>query len=356
MYQKLSEVEDRFELLSAQMSDPDFMADPRKYARVAKERAGLEPLVDVFRVYKNVLAEVEGSEELLEDQDPDIRELAREELTTLRAQQEKLEKELAVLLLPRDPRDEKNIILEIRAGTGGDEAALFAANLFRMYCRFAERQSWKVEILSANETELGGFKEMVALISGRQVYSHLKYESGVHRVQRVPETEAQGRIHTSAVTVAILPEAEEVDVQVNEEDLKIDTYRASGAGGQHVNTTDSAIRITHIPTGLVVTCQDERSQHKNKAKALKILRSKLFEVQVIEQQREEREARRAQVGSGDRSERVRTYNYPQNRLTDHRIGLTLYRLELIMEGDLEEVVRALRTYFQAEALKTGHGA
>jgi peptide chain release factor 1 len=353
MYQKLAEVEERFEFLSGQLGDPEVISNRNKYKEVAKERAGLVAVVETFREYKNVLSQLEESEELLDDSDPDIRELAKEELSSLRDEKERLERELARLLIPKDPRDEKNIILEIRAGTGGDEAALFGANLFRMYCRFAERRNWKVEILDSNETELGGLKELIALVSGNRVYSFLKYESGVHRVQRVPETEAQGRIHTSAVTVAILPEAEDVDVQVNEDDLKVDTYRASGAGGQHVNTTDSAIRITHLPTGLVVTCQDERSQHKNRAKAMKILRSKLFEIQVEEQQMEERDARRAQVGSGDRSERIRTYNFPQNRLTDHRIGLTLYKLELIMEGDMDEVVGSLQAYFQAEALKSG---
>jgi len=353
MYQKLSEVEERFEYLSVRLSDPDLIADRRLFTEVARERAGLLAIVETFRKYKGALEEIEGSEELLQDGDPGIRELAKEELAILRERKEALEGELELLLLPTDPRDSKNIILEIRAGTGGGEAALFAADLFRMYGRFAEGMGWKVEIMSSNQTELGGFKELVALISGKQVYSHLKYESGVHRVQRVPETEAQGRIHTSAVTVAILPEAEDVDVTINEDELKIDTYRASGAGGQHVNTTDSAIRITHLPSGLVVTCQDERSQHKNKAKALKILRSKLFEKQVEEQEREERESRRAQVGSGDRSQRIRTYNFPQNRLTDHRIGLTLYKLEQIVEGELEEVISALRTYFQAEALKSG---
>jgi len=353
MYQKLAEVEERFEFLSNRLSDPELPSDRKKFTEVAKERASLVAVVETFRKYKSVLSQIEESEELLEDSDSDIRDLAKEELASLRPSKERLEEELAFLLLPKDPRDEKNIILEIRAGTGGDEAALFGADLFRMYSRFAERQSWKVEILDANQTELGGLKELIALVSGKMVYSFLKYESGVHRVQRVPETEAQGRIHTSAVTVAILPEAEDVDVQVNEEDLKVDTYRASGAGGQHVNTTDSAIRITHIPTGLVVTCQDERSQHKNRAKAMKILRSKLFEIQVEEQQKEERDARRAQVGSGDRSERIRTYNFPQNRLTDHRIGLTLYKLELIMEGDMDEVVASLQTWFQAEALKSG---
>lgn len=354
MFQKLAEVEQRFVDLEGMLADPVMMGDRKQYTEIAKERAAILDIVETYRVYKGVMTEIEESEELLGDEDSDIRDLAREELTGLRLRMDELVDRLKELLLPKDPRDEKNVILEIRQGTGGDEAALFAGDLFRMYSRYAESKNWKVEILSIHETELGGIKELVAVMSGKMVYSHLKYESGVHRVQRVPETETQGRIHTSAVTVAILPEAEDVDVEVREDDLKIDTYRASGAGGQHVNTTDSAIRITHIPTNLVITCQDERSQHKNKAKALKILRSKLFELQVEEQQREERDSRRAQVGSGDRSERIRTYNFPQNRLTDHRIGLTLYKLELVMEGNLEETFDALRTYFQAEAMKGGH--
>jgi peptide chain release factor 1 len=353
MLEKLAAVEKRFEELESQLADPAMMGDRKRYAEIAKERSSLADIVEVYRTYKQVCEQIEESEELLGDDDPDIRDLAKEELASLRERETDLADQLKLLLIPKDPRDAKNIIVEIRQGTGGDEAALFAADLFRMYSRYAEAKRWKVEILSSHETELGGIKELVALISGKMVYSDLKYESGVHRVQRVPETEAQGRIHTSAVTVAILPEAEEVDVEVREDDLKIDTYRASGAGGQHVNTTDSAIRITHIPTGLVVTCQDERSQHKNKAKAMKILRSKLYELEVEEQEREEREARRSQVGSGDRSERIRTYNFPQNRLTDHRIGLTLYKLDLILEGDLEGVIEALRTHYQTEAMKGG---
>jgi peptide chain release factor 1 len=351
MYHKLNEVEERFAELEQQMMDPAVIGDRKMYATVAKEHSSLTPVVSTFRDYKKVLEGIEEGEMLQEDKDPDMRELAREELAQLRPRKERLEAELKILLVPKDPLDEKNIILEIRAGTGGDEAALFAADLFRMYARYAEKVGWKVEVMNSNETELGGLKEMAALISGNKVYSFLKWESGVHRVQRVPETEAQGRIHTSAVTLAILAEAEDVDVEVNDGDLKIDTYRASGAGGQHVNTTDSAIRITHLPTGLVVTCQDERSQHKNKAKAMKILRAKLLEQQIAEQAREQSESRRAQVGSGDRSERIRTYNFPQNRLTDHRIGLTMYKLDAIMEGELDEVFSSLRAWFQAEALK-----
>ncbi len=353
MFQKLAEVEARFVDLEGMLADPAMMGDRNRYTEIAKERAALLSIVETYRLYKAVADEIADNEEMLSDDDPEIRDLARDEMAGLKTRKEVLQEELKVLLLPKDPRDEKNIIFEIRQGTGGSEAALFAADLFRMYSRYAEAKNWKIEILSSHETELGGIKEMVAVMSGKMVYSHLKYESGVHRVQRVPETETQGRIHTSAVTVAVLPEAEDVEVEVREDELKIDTYRASGAGGQHVNTTDSAIRITHLPSGLVVTCQDERSQHKNKAKALKILRSKLFEMQVEEQQKEERDSRRAQVGSGDRSERIRTYNFPQNRLTDHRIGLTLYKLDLIMEGNLDETFDALRTYFQAEAMKGG---
>jgi peptide chain release factor 1 len=355
MYEKLEEVVQRFEDLSNQLLDPAVLGDRKRYAQVAKERASLEAVVNSFLKFKDVVRQIEDSELLLQDSDPEIRELAHQELLSLRQRRDELDAQIEVLLLPKDPRDEKNIIVEIRAGTGGEEAALFAANLFRMYTRFAETEGWKVEILSAHETELGGFKEIVAMISGNKVFSRLKYESGVHRVQRVPETEAQGRIHTSAVTVAILPEAEDVDVEVREEDLKIDTYRSSGAGGQHVNVTDSAIRITHIPSGVVVTCQDERSQFKNKAKAMKILRAKLLEAEREAQEREERETRRSQVGSGDRSERIRTYNFPQNRLTDHRVGLTLYQLDRIMEGEIDDMLSQVRAWFQAEALKAGRG-
>ncbi len=351
MFNKLDEVVEKFESLTMELTQPEIATNPPVFAKIAKERSDLEPVVETYRSYKDVLAEIADNELLQDDKDPDIREMASEELTGLREQRQKLEEALKVLLLPKDPRDDKNIILEIRAGTGGEEAALFAADLFRMYSRYAEKVRWKVEIMSSNETGLGGYKEIQLLISGTQVYSHLKYESGVHRVQRVPETETQGRIHTSAVTVAVLPEAEEVDVEINDGDLRIDLYRASGAGGQHVNVTDSAVRITHVPSGVVVSCQDERSQYKNKAKAMKILRSRILEARVEEQQQEMASDRRAQVGSGDRSERIRTYNYPQNRLTDHRVSLTLYKLELIMEGELDYVLEPVHTWFQAEALK-----
>jgi peptide chain release factor 1 len=287
----------------------------------------------------------------LDDPEPEMRKLAREEIEILKSRLSKLEKDLKLLLIPKDPHDEKNILLEIRAGTGGEEAALFASDLFRMYTRYAELREWKTEILSQNSTGIGGFKEVIMLIEGQNVYSRLKHESGVHRVQRVPETEAQGRIHTSAVTVAVLPEAEEVDVDISPEDLRIDVFRASGHGGQHVNVTDSAVRITHLPTGLVVTCQDEKSQHKNKAKAMKVLWSRLFNMQQVEQQSKISEERRSMVGSGDRSEKIRTYNFPQGRITDHRIGLTLYRLENVIQGQLDMVLDPLITHFQAEELK-----
>jgi peptide chain release factor 1 len=288
---------------------------------------------------------------MAEDSDPEIRQMAKDELVRLREEKEVLEDRIRLMLIPKDPLDEKNVFLEIRAGTGGEEAALFAARLYRMYKRYADKVGWKVEIVSTNETDMGGFRELVALIEGDEVYSQLKYEAGTHRVQRVPETETQGRIHTSAATVAVLPEAEDVEVNIQDQDLRIDTYRASGAGGQHVNRTDSAIRITHLPTGLVVTCQDEKSQHKNKAKALKVLQSKLFEMQREEQHAAEASERRSQVGSGDRSERIRTYNFPQSRITDHRINFTTHRLDQVMEGQLEELIQPLQTHEQTEKLK-----
>jgi len=351
MFNKLDEVVEKFEALTNSLMQPEIASNPPVFSKIAKERSDLEPVVETYRKYKDVLSEIADNELLQEDKDPDIREMATEELSVFREKRQELEEALKALLLPKDPRDDKNIILEIRAGTGGEEAALFAADLFRMYSRYAEKVHWKVELMTSHETGLGGFKEIQILIAGNQVYSHLKYESGVHRVQRVPETETQGRIHTSAVTVAVLPEADEVDVEINEADLRFDYYRASGAGGQHVNVTDSAVRITHVPTGVVVACQDERSQHKNKAKGMKILRSRILEARVEAQQQAMASDRRSQVGSGDRSERIRTYNYPQNRLTDHRVGLTLYKLQLIMEGELDYVLEPVHTYFQAEALR-----
>ena len=353
MLAKLESIEQKFIELEQQLSLPDIFSDQEKYKKISKAHSELTEIVTTFRQYKKVLAEIEENKELLKDSDPEIRDLAATELDELKESKKTLEDRLKILLIPKDPLDEKNIILEIRAGTGGEEAALFAADLFRMYNRYAESRNWKVEIMGVNETGTGGFKEIIASISGQQVYSRLKYESGVHRVQRVPATESQGRIHTSAVTVAILPEAEEVDVKIEPSDLRIDVFRASGPGGQSVNTTDSAVRITHIPTGIVVSCQDEKSQHKNKAKAMKVLRSRLLKIMQEEQKRELDASRKAQVGTGDRSERIRTYNFPQGRVTDHRINLTLYNLEAILEGKLDDIIDPLIQYFQAEAIKEG---
>ena len=351
MFAKVKEIEERFAQLEDELARPEIIRDQRIYQKYSKEHGLLFPLVSTFRKYKSMQEEIENSRPLLSDRDPEMRKLAREEIETLKANLSKLEEELKFLLLPRDPNDEKNVILEIRAGTGGEEAALFASDLFRAYTRYAEIKGWKMEILSQNTTGIGGFKEVILLIEGQKVYSRLKHESGVHRVQRVPETEAQGRIHTSAVTVAVLPEAEEVDVEISQDDLRIDVFRASGHGGQHVNVTDSAVRITHIPTGLVVTCQDEKSQHKNKAKAMKVLRSRLLDIQQAEQQSKISEERRSMVGSGDRSEKIRTYNFPQARVTDHRIGLSLHRLEDVLQGQMDMILDPLITHFQAESLK-----
>lgn len=352
MFSQLDEVEKRYEELTSLMGDPSVAGDPKRYAQVAKEQAGLTKTVEVWRTYRGLKEELENARELLGDSDPDMREMAKEEISTIEPQLSPLEEALKILLLPKDPNDEKNVLLEIRAGTGGDEASLFAANLFRMYTRYAEGRRWKVEPVSASPTEVGGFKEVICMISGDQPYATLKFESGVHRVQRVPETESQGRIHTSACTVAIMPEAEEVDVNIQENELKIDVYRSSGPGGQSVNTTDSAVRITHLPSGLVVICQDEKSQHKNRAKALKVLASRLLEAETAKMNAETSEARRKMVGSGDRSERIRTYNYPQNRITDHRIGLTLYKLDEVIAGTgLGDVVDACTAHFNAELLK-----
>jgi len=348
---KIQEIEERYSELEKKLSNPEIIKDLRTYQKLAKEHSHLAPIVEAYRKYRAIKGEIEENKSLLKDPDPDIRKLAAEEIDRLKEELKDVERRLKILLLPKDPNDERNIILEIRAGTGGEEAALFAADLLRMYMKYAELKGWKTEILSQNVTGRGGFKEVIVLIEGKGAYSRLKYEAGVHRVQRVPETEAQGRIHTSAVTVAVLPEAEEVDVEIRPEDLRIDVFRASGHGGQHVNTTDSAVRITHIPTGIVVTCQDERSQHKNKAKAMKVLRSRLLELQRREQEKKISEERRSMIGTGDRSERIRTYNFPQGRVTDHRIGLTLYKLNDILEGKLDMIIDPLITYFQAEALK-----
>lgn len=350
MFAKLERIENSFVDLEKELSQPEVFSDQERYRKLAKTHADMGEIVKAYREYKRLTRELADNKELARDADPEIREMAQAEIGTIEERLAALEEELKVLLLPKDPMDEKDIILEIRAGTGGDEAALFAADLFRMYSRFAEAKRWKVEILSSHETGGGGFKEIVASISGDRVYSRLKYESGTHRVQRVPATEAQGRIHTSAVTVAILPEAEEVDVEIKPDEIRVDVYRSSGPGGQSVNTTDSAIRVTHLPSGLVVTCQDEKSQHKNKAKALKVLRSRLLQMEQDRKDAEYNEARRSQVGSGDRSERIRTYNFPQSRVTDHRINLTLYKLADVMEGDLEDLIQALVSHYQAEAL------
>jgi peptide chain release factor 1 len=346
---KLAAVENRFEELSGKLADPEVLARPGAMQKLAKEHADLRELVDTLRQHRDLGKRIDEAREL--QKDPEMRELARQEETTLADEQGKLEERLKLLLLPKDPNDEKNILLEIRAGTGGEEAALFAGDLFRMYTRFAERRRWKVEIVSSSNASAGGVKEVVANVEGRGAYSQLKYESGVHRVQRVPSTEAQGRIHTSTATVAVLPEVEEVDVQIDPKDLKIDVMRSGGPGGQSVNTTDSAVRVHHIPTGLIVHCQQEKSQHKNKAMAMKLLRSKLFEIEREKAETAEREARRSQIGSGDRSEKIRTYNFPQDRLTDHRIGLTRHNLPGILDGNLEDIIQSLRAHFQAEALK-----
>ncbi|MEE9435858.1 MAG: peptide chain release factor 1 [Candidatus Adiutricales bacterium] len=352
MFEDMEQVEARFDQLEVELAQPELLKDQEAYQKITRQHSELSKVVTTYRQLKKMRAEKEETQGLLDDPDVDMREMAEAELSEIGRAIENLEKELKVLLLPKDPNDEKNILLEIRAGTGGEEAALFAADLFRMYSRYAEKRKWRSEVMSMNSTGSGGFKEIIAAIEGDRVYSQLKFESGVHRVQRVPTTESQGRIHTSAVTVAILPEAEEVEVEIRPEEIKVDVYRSSGPGGQSVNTTDSAVRITHLKTGLVVTCQDEKSQHKNKAKALKVLRARLLDIKLQEQQEKISEDRRVQVGTGDRSERIRTYNFPQGRMTDHRIGLTLYRLEEIMEGDIQEIIEALATHYQAEALKT----
>jgi peptide chain release factor 1 len=354
MFDKLTAVETKYEQLTTEMADPAVQSDGAKFRAHSKAVADMQPLVDKYREYKTVAEQIAATQQLLED--PDMRELAQDELSQLQQRSEALLAEIKILLIPKDPNDAKNVILEIRAGTGGDEAALFAADLFRMYTRYAERNAWKIDVMSQSDTGVGGLKEIIAVIEGKNVYSRLKYESGVHRVQRVPATEASGRIHTSTATVAVLPEAEEVDIQINEKDLRVDTFCSSGPGGQSVNTTYSAVRITHIPTGLVVSQQDEKSQIKNRAKAMKVLRSRLYEMEMQKQQDAIAKDRRSQVGTGERSEKIRTYNFKENRITDHRIGFTMHQLDQALEGDLGELIDAAVAHFTSEKLKEATAA
>ncbi|MFZ5353359.1 MAG: peptide chain release factor 1 [Bacillota bacterium] len=353
MIDKLQFIEDKYEDLSHKISEPEIIADQAQWKKLVKEHASIEPIVLKFKEYKEVLKGIEDSRAMLQDDlDKEFEEMVKLELEELQNKKEAFEEELKIMLLPKDPNDDKNVIVEIRGAAGGEEAALFAGDLFRMYTRYAERQGWKVEMLSANATDIGGFKEVIFEIDGKGAYSRLKYESGAHRVQRVPDTEASGRIHTSTSTVAVLPEAEDVDVDLNLNDLRIDVFRSGGHGGQSVNTTDSAVRVTHLPTGLVVSCQDEKSQLKNKDKAIKILKSRLLDMEIERQNAEIANERKSQVGTGDRSERIRTYNFPQGRVTDHRIGMTLYQLDSFMDGDLDQMIDALITSAQADKLKS----
>jgi len=353
MLQELEDIREKYRQLTLSLSDPAFIHDPKKIKKVAKDRADLEPLVRKYEIYEKITKDIKESEEILADpnSDEELKSLAEEELKELRKRQDKIKEELRRLLLPKDPNDEKNVLLEIRAGAGGDEASLFAQDLFRMYSRYAEQQGWKMEVMSTSYSPIGGFKEIIINIRGDEAYSHLKYESGVHRVQRVPETEASGRIHTSTVTVAVLPEAEDVDVALNPKDLDIEAFGASGPGGQNVNRNYTAIRVTHRPSGLVVSCQDEKSQHRNKEKALRILRSRLMDIAQREQQKRIAQDRRSQVGTGERSEKIRTYNFPQSRVTDHRLNLSLHRLEDVLNGNLDEFIDALTLHFQAKMME-----
>jgi len=352
MIEKIEQLERRFEEISAEMGKPEVVSDREKYAALAKEYSQLEALVKTGREYRQALQELEDARQLLQNEnEEEMRSLVKEEIAQLEKKVDRLEKEIRQLLIPPDPNDAKNVVMEIRAGTGGDEAGIFAGDLYRMYQKYCERQGWKTEIMDVNYSERGGFKEIIFSITGKNVYGRLKYESGVHRVQRVPETETQGRIHTSAASVVVLPEAEEVEVELDPNDLRIDVFRASGHGGQHVNTTDSAVRIVHIPTGIMATCQDEKSQHKNKAKAMKVLRARIYDLKMRKQQEQITSQRRSMIRTGDRSEKIRTYNFPQGRVTDHRINLTLYRLNEIMEGDLDMLIDELRLTEQEERLK-----
>lgn len=353
MFERLAQIESRYQDLNEQLSSPDVISDQAKYQKAAKAHSDLAPIVEKYREYRDLTQGIADSRQMAaEESDPEMQQMAHDELLSLEARLQQVEEDLKLMLLPKDPNDEKNIVLEIRAGAGGDEASLFVAEMFRLYTRYAEQNRWKVEVLSSSESGIGGLKEVIALIEGKRVFSRLKYESGVHRVQRVPQTETQGRVHTSAITVAVLPEAEEVDVKIEAKDLRIDTFCSSGPGGQSVNTTYSAVRITHLPTNTVVSCQDEKSQIKNREKGMRVLRSRLYEIEMQKQQDAMAKERKTMVGTGDRSEKIRTYNFPQNRVTDHRIGLTMHQLDLVMEGRLQPIVDALITHYQAEKLRT----